>query len=61
MIARDGNGRCPWCGRAGRECWVMPCLSLDTALRREDERAIETFAKSVRVRLQHRKTGRVLG
>jgi hypothetical protein len=45
MIARTQTTiahTCPGCGRPARECWVMPCLVLETALSK-GQRAVASW------------------
>ncbi len=46
--------RCPWCGRSGVDCWILPCLSLESAIASEDEPALLRFAGAVGATLTKR-------
>lgn len=37
---------CPWCGRSGGTCWVMPCLVMQAAIEAEDDDMMATFARA---------------
>lgn len=43
---------CPWCGRAGRVCWVMPCLELQNAVETKDDARVKSWAEHVGVGLE---------
>jgi len=51
-------GRCVFCGRLANECWILPCLELDCALRSEDDTLMRTWAKHAGIGLA--KYGRVI-
>ncbi len=46
--------RCPWCGRSGVDCWILPCLTLETAIASADELALLAFAAAVGATLTKR-------
>ena len=54
MSAPKPVGPCPWCGRSARVCWILPCLSLQTALDTHNDYAMRTFAKASGGRLVKR-------
>lgn len=51
---------CPWCGRIGSTCWVMPCLRMQTALDTSDDKSMAKWARAVGVSLQNSHTRKVL-
>ncbi len=45
-MKRKPIGPCLWCGRSARVCWILPCLSLETALANRDDVAMRRFARA---------------
>lgn len=39
------SGTCLWCGRPAKECWTMPCLTLQQVLDTKDDNAMKAWAK----------------
>lgn len=60
-MKRKQANACPWCGRAASTCWIMPCLDLETALARADDRRMARWAKAAGIKLQNAQTGKVVG
>jgi hypothetical protein len=47
-------GKCVFCGRSANECWILPCLELDCALRSEDDGLMRKWAIGARIGLTKR-------
>jgi hypothetical protein len=50
------TGKCCFCGRTAPTCWILPCLSLDTALRTEDDDAMVEWGRVAGVGIAKRGT-----
>ncbi len=46
--------RCPWCARDPRVCWILPCLTLQTALDGKDDAQVHVWAKAVGAKVERK-------